>query len=130
MFTQCLRNVYATFTRKVFHQPMSVNVRKRRLRNVYATFTQGATCDFKYSDCGGIFDSRIALARHRRFPGSQGTTRADPHSTQSLSFTGRAGMATSTGILRQHPGTLGALSDCCPSCDLRALLLLLLPFST
>jgi len=66
--------------------------------------------------------------RHRRFPGSQGTTHADPCSTQSLSFTGRAGMAT--GILRQHPGTLGALSDCCPSCDLRALLLLLLPFST
>ena len=47
-FTQRLRDVYAdvyaTFTRKVFHQPMCVNVRKRRLRNVYATFTQGATC--------------------------------------------------------------------------------------
>ena len=66
--------------------------------------------------------------RHRRFPGSQGTACADPRSTQSLSFTGRAGMAT--GILRQHPGTLGALSDCCPCGDLRALLLLLLPFST
>jgi hypothetical protein len=43
-FTQRLRNVYAKFTRKVFRQPMRVNVRKRRLRNVYATFTQGATC--------------------------------------------------------------------------------------
>ena len=83
---------------------------------------------FKCSNCNGIFDSRIAVACHRRFPGSQGTACADPRSTQSLSFTGRAGMAT--GILRQHPGTLGALSDCCPSCDLRALLLLLLPFST
>lgn len=83
---------------------------------------------FKCSNCNGIFDSRIAVACHRRFPGSQGTACADPRSTQSLSFTGRAGMAT--GILRQHPGTLGALSDCCPSCDLRALLLLLLPLST
>ena len=42
---------------------------------------------FKCSNCNGIFDSRIAVACHRRFPGSQGTACADPRSTQSLSFT-------------------------------------------
>jgi hypothetical protein len=45
---------------------------------------------------------------HRRHITSLGTPCADPSSYKSLSFTGRADM--STGIRRQHEGTLGAFS--------------------
>ncbi len=83
----------------------------------------GFTC----INCNGIFDSRWSMACHHRHVNSQGTPCADPSSMKLLSFTERAD--TSTGILRQHPGTLCAFANCCPRCVLCALLQLLLVFS-
>ena len=68
----------------------------------------GFTC----INCDGIFDSRWSVACHRRHARSQGTPCADPSSMKSISFTERPD--TSTGNLGQHPGTLGAFSNCCP----------------
>ncbi len=74
----------------------------------------GFTC----RNCNNIFNSRRSMECHRRHVTSQGTPCADPSSGyKSLSFTGRAD--TSTRILREHPGTLGAFSNCCPRCVLR-----------
>ena len=62
---------------------------------------------FKCAHCGGEFGSRCTMHCHRRHATSIGTPCADPNSSKSLSFTGRADM--STGILRQHDAaTLGA----------------------
>jgi hypothetical protein len=77
----------------------------------------GFTC----RNCNNIFDSRRSMECHRRHVTSQGTPCADPSSYKSLSFTGRASADTSTAILREHAGTLGAFSNCCPRCVLRAL---------
>ena len=75
----------------------------------------GFTC----INCNGIIDSLWSMACHRCHVNSQGTPCEDPSSMKSLSFTERAD--TSTGILREHQGALGAFSNCCPRCVLRAL---------
>jgi hypothetical protein len=84
----------------------------------------GFTC----INCNGIFDSRWSMACHRRHINSQGTPCADPSSMKSLSFAASERADASTGTLRQHPGILGAFSNCCPRCVLRALSQLLLVF--
>jgi hypothetical protein len=68
---------------------------------------------FMCCNCDGIFDSRRYMDCHRSHITSLGTpcALADPSSYKSLSFTGRADM--STGILRQHEGTLAAFSISC-----------------
>ncbi len=75
---------------------------------------------FMCRNCNNIFDSRRSIECHRSHITSQGTPCADPNSNKSFSFTGRAD--TSTRIIREHAGTLGAFSNCCSRCVLRALL--------
>jgi hypothetical protein len=69
---------------------------------------------------------RAVTAAAARAQSRQPASCADPSSMKSLSYAERAD--TSTGTLRQHPGILGAFSNCCPRCVLRALSRLLLVF--
>ncbi len=55
---------------------------------------------FRCVHCSSEFKTRRAMECHRRKQSSQGTECADPSNSKSVSFTGRASIASS--IVREH----------------------------
>ena len=55
---------------------------------------------FRCAHCSSEFKTRRAMECHRRKQSSQGTECADPSNSKSVSFTGRASIASS--IVREH----------------------------
>ena len=76
-------------------------------RDIHAVKRRAApqALGYRCAHCTSEFDSKTGMDCHRRHPTSQGTPCADPENSKSLSFSGRANVASS--LLRQHD-TLGA----------------------
>ena len=55
---------------------------------------------FRCAHCSSEFETRHAMDCHRRKQSSQGTECADPSNSKSVSFTGRASIASS--LVREH----------------------------
>ncbi len=130
--SDCVAAIHADFTVGVcqsqsVRHPSSSHMQHR----MPVAHASAQAVGFKCINCKGIFDSCWSLACHSGHRTSKGTPCADTSSIKSLSFTGRSDTSTGfvTGILREHPGTVGAFSNSCSRCVLLALLQFLLVFS-